>query len=239
MTMSETVLAAMIGASATLATALFQLFSAARGKVDSRGGGRSLIRTTLSIVALMAASAVGGYFYAETRADNTRKDLQQMRDEFSAQLKAVASSTARIESLQTSRVQASALPTVQLAATTVAAQEAESVVHVPACHAGTPAEGEERAACDHSNAQRLSLCASIPAGAIIQDVHLFSRPESASPDWNLHRVGFDQDSDSARFVEKPYEQVVSADLKALCVNYVHFNSERAHLARLMVQYRAP
>jgi hypothetical protein len=188
-------------------------------------------------VALMAASAVGGYFYAELRADNTRKELQQMRDEFSAQLKAVASSTARIESLQSSRVQATALPAVQLTASSVAPQEAESVVHVPVCHPDTVAEGAESTACDHSNAQRLSLCASIPAGAIIQDVQLFSRPESASPDWNLHRVGFDQESDSARFVDKPYEQVVSADLKALCVNYVHFNSERAHLARLMVQYR--
>jgi hypothetical protein len=50
-------------------------------------------------------------------------------------------------------------------------------------------------------------------------------------------VSFDQDNDGARFIDKPYEQTVTADSKALCVNYAHFNGERAHLARLVVQFR--
>jgi len=232
MGMSETVLAAMIGASATFATALF---SAARSKAESRSS-RNLLRTSLSIVALMAASAVGGYFYAELRADNTRRDLQAMRDEFGAQLKAVASSTARLETLQTTRVQASAMPTVQLAATTTPLQQVESVVHLPACRGSTDAS--DTPTCDSTTAQRVSLCASIPSDAIIQDVQVFSRSEAASPDWNMHRVGFDQDSDGARFVDKPYEQVVSADRKALCVNYAQSNGDQAHFARLVVQFRS-
>jgi hypothetical protein len=245
MGISETILAATIGAAATLATALFQLFSSARSKTDSRGSGRSLFRTALSIAALMAASAVGGYFYAEVRADTTRRDLQQMRDEFSAQLKAVASTTARIESLQTTRVAATSMPSAQLIATVAPMKEVESVVHVPPCvgdaDADTSAgEGAPIAtpACELADAQKLSLCAALPTGAIIQDVQVFSRPDNATPDWNVHRVGFDQDSDGARFIDKPYEQNIGAESKALCVNYAHFNSERAHLARLVVQYRS-
>lgn len=233
MGMSETVLAAMIGAAATLATALFSLFSNARGKTDARSK-RSLFKATLSIAALMAASALAGYFYAEMRADTTRRDLQAMREEISSQLKAVASSTARIESLQTSRVQATALPIVQLTAAVAAPKEVESVVHVPACNSAVAAEGR----CDAADTQQLSLCAAIPAGAVIQDVQLFSRPDNAAPDWNLHRVVFDQENDGARFIDKPYEQAVGMEGKALCVNYAHFNSERAHLARLVVQYRS-
>jgi len=233
MGMSETLLAAMIGAAATIATALFQLFSSARNKADTRNNRRSLFRTTLSIAGLMAASAVGGYLYAELRADTTRRDVLAMRDEISAQLKAVASSTARIESLQSNHAQISP-PVVQLAATAAPMQQIESVVHVPACRPES-AEGTDNTAC--ANAQRTPLCASLPTGAIIQDVQLFSRSENTAPDWNLHRIGFDQDSDGARFVDKPYEQTVSTDRKALCVNYAHTDSEQAHFARLVVQFR--
>jgi hypothetical protein len=244
MDMSETVVAAMIGASATIATAMFQIFSGARAKVDSRGNtSRGLFRTTLAIAALMIASGVGGFIYAELRADNTRRDLKQMRDEFSAQLKAVASSTARLESMQSQRTQVMSGPTLQLASSISATKEIESVVHVPACRL-VPGSTEDLIhftanppPCDESTAQRLSLCAAIPSNAIIQDVQLFSRAEEGSSDWSSHRVGFDQNSDSARFVDKPYEQVMGADYKALCVNYAHFNSERAHLARLVVQIR--
>ncbi|MBC7984829.1 MAG: hypothetical protein H7Y02_13355 [Candidatus Obscuribacterales bacterium] len=233
MDMSETILAAMIGASATTATALFQIFSSfrARSKTDYRPNSRSMLRTILSVLALMAASGVGGYLYAELRAEDTRQDLRQMREDFTAQLQAVASATARIDN----RLQAAVAPAASPNSPT-AIEQVESVVHVPPCRTQVVTAESVPSACSEADAQRVSLCATLPSNTSIRDVLLFSRGEGTSQNWDSYRVNFDQETDGARFVDKPYEQAVGADHKTVCVNYVHLSSERAHLARLVVQF---
>jgi hypothetical protein len=68
MGLSETILAAMIGAIATVSAALFQLVMAwrSRSKVDnSRAKKGTTLRSAVSILALMVASAAGGFLYSE------------------------------------------------------------------------------------------------------------------------------------------------------------------------------
>src|SRR4026207_2399795 len=82
MGLSETILAAMIGAVATVSGALFQLFMAWRSrKVDSRPKKGTTARSLLSILALMVASAAGGFLYSEFLKQRNAEDLRAMRDE--------------------------------------------------------------------------------------------------------------------------------------------------------------
>jgi hypothetical protein len=98
MGISETILAAGIGGAATIMAALFQLYTALRvkPKTDSRSKKTSILRTYAAIGALMIASAVGGYLFAEFRQQQAIEDaramheeLRGMRDEINAQLQAL------------------------------------------------------------------------------------------------------------------------------------------------------
>ncbi len=83
MGISETIIAAMIGALATVTTALFQLFTALRhrAKVDTRPKRGSTGRSVLAILALMVASAAGGFLYSEFIRQNEAEDVRALRHE--------------------------------------------------------------------------------------------------------------------------------------------------------------
>ena len=83
MGLSETILAAMIGAMATVSAAIFQLVMAwrSRSKVDTRVKKGTTARSILSILALMVASAAGGFLYSEFLKQRNAEDMRAMRDE--------------------------------------------------------------------------------------------------------------------------------------------------------------
>src|SRR5512145_1210907 len=83
MGLSETILAAMIGAIATVSAAVFQLVMAwrSRSKVDTRPKKGTAARSILSILALMVASAAAGFLYSEFLKQRNAEDLRAMRDE--------------------------------------------------------------------------------------------------------------------------------------------------------------
>jgi hypothetical protein len=49
-------------------------------------------------------------------------------------------------------------------------------------------------------------------------------------------VSFEQDLGGARFTGKSFEYVQGEELKAVCVNFMHWSSEHPHIARIVVQY---
>src|SRR5215217_3950026 len=83
MGLSETILAAMIGAIATVSAAIFQLVMAwrSRSKVDTRSKKGSTMRSILAVLALMVASAAGGFLYSEFIKQRNSEDMRAMRDE--------------------------------------------------------------------------------------------------------------------------------------------------------------
>lgn len=83
MGLSETIVAAMIGAIATVSTALFQIFTAlkARNKVDVKPRRGSALRSVLAVLALMIASAAGGFLYSELLRQRGGEDIRAMRQE--------------------------------------------------------------------------------------------------------------------------------------------------------------
>ena len=96
MGVSETIVAAMIGAMATMTTALFQIFGAfrAKTKVDAKPRRGGTLRSVFAIFALMVASAAGGFLYSELLKQRHSEDIRAMRLELK-ELKELTASAAR------------------------------------------------------------------------------------------------------------------------------------------------
>ena len=239
MDLSETILAAMIGAAATMATAMFQLFLMfrARSKQESKPKRGSGMRSLLLVFAIVLASAVGGFAYSELRAERAREDIRGLRAELSEQFKELAaSSAARLDQLRGLTGDSSGLLTFAAARSPLESGVAESIAQVPACNSQPPAFGNQPVACAERDADRLALCAIVPAQSAVQEVQLFARAADSGSAWDGSRIAFDQDAGGVRFTGAPFELAEGSEAKAVCANVEHWNSERAHALRLVVLY---
>src|SRR6187200_1574028 len=136
MGLSETILAAMIGAIATVSAALFQLVMAwrSRSKVDTRANKKgTTARSILSILALMVASAAGGFLYSEFLKQRNAEDLRAMRDELKDMRALIAQGRDQVHGtdLPTSQPAGMVMP-VAMDGDGVE-DTVESIAYVPAC----------------------------------------------------------------------------------------------------------
>ncbi len=240
MGLSETILAAMIGALATVTTALFQLYTSfkqSRKSVDTRPKKGSTMRSVMAVLALMVASAAGGFLYSEFMKQRSAEDMRAMRNELQelrsliatgrdavkAQTVEVAAAPAPLPEPKTSMAMPAAMQSVS--------ERVESVVYVPACRASNPTD-----VCAEQDAQRIALCGTIPAYARVDRIQLFAQPDAMQHPWDRHQVTFEQDLGGARFTGKSFEYAQGADLKAVCVNFMQWSSEHPHIARIVVQF---
>jgi hypothetical protein len=230
---SDSVLAAMIGAAATIGTALFQLVhnwraQAAGDRKTKRGGFRSLMMLLL----IMAACVVAGYALSEYRSQSLRDETHALRQELQQQVKILEASTARLELVNRSADD-------QNRATDLRRQGidgVEALVQVPACKGVQMAFTAERSACSESEATHVAVCAIVPAKAQVSEVLLFSRAENSTQPWSESRVTMGQEAGSARFVDPPVERVHTESTKQVCSTYVHWASDKGHMARIVVKY---
>lgn len=238
MGLSETILAAMIGALATVTTALFQLYSSfkqsRKSSVDSRPKKGSTMRSMLAVLALMVASAAGGFLYSELIKQRSAEDMRAMRNELQEMRALIATGREAVKA-QAQEV-ATSPPEPKVAKTLPAAMErvsesVESVVYVPACRADSPTES-----CGEQDAQRIALCGTIPSYARVDQIQLFAQPDAMQHPWEKHQATFEQDLGGARFTGKSFEYAQGADLKAVCVNFMQWSSEHPHIARIVVRF---
>ena len=238
MGVSETIVAAMIGAMATVMTAMFQLFGAirAKSKVDAKPRRGMTMRSVLAILAVMVASAAGGFLYSELLKERHREDMRAMRLELK-ELKELTAAAAREKQALPMMVPAAdpaPMPPMLPASISDSGAESsisESVVYVPACRAQTAG-----VQCEEADAQRIALCGTIPSFADVRRIELFAQPDAMQNPWEDHRVLFEQDLGGARFTGKSFEYAQGETSKAVCVNFVHWSSEHPHIARLAVEY---
>jgi hypothetical protein len=241
MGLSETILAAMIGAMATVSAALFQIFTSikSRNKIDLKPKRGSTMRSILAVLALMIASAVGGFLYSELLKQRDGEDLRAMRMEL-RELKDLATAARSLSPSAEPPKQEIVADTAMSEATqvnlTTAPMRAESVAYVPACRR-VMIEGQAAADCSEAEAQRIALCGSIPSYAHIEVIDLFAQPDAVQKPWEEHRASLEQDLGGARFTGKSFEYAQSNDLKAVCVNFTQWSSEHSHIARIVVNYR--
>jgi hypothetical protein len=243
MGVSETIIAAMIGAMATVTTALFQLFGAIRGrsKVDTSKPRRGMtLRSIMAVFALMVASAAGGFLYSELLKQRHSEDIRAMRQELKelkSELKqelaeaAIARASAAPQGTASADPAPATTASMQPAHLETTEQRAESVAYVPACRSQVVG-----AQCGESEAQRIALCGTIPSYAQVRAIELFVQPDAVQDPWEEHRVLFEQDLGGAKFTGKSFEYAQGTESKAVCVNFMHWSSEHPHIARLLVGY---
>jgi hypothetical protein len=235
MNLSETVIAAMIGAGATVATATFQLFVAFRArKAESKPKRGSGLRSMLAVCGLVLGAAVAGFGYSELRVQREREASGAMEQRISDRLQALAD--AQLAQLRNGNPEAAML--LAAASNAPVPARSEAMAYMSACRPQTPGYGGDPVGCDAANTNRVALCASVPSQASVREVQLFAHADGEPTQWEKSRVSFDQDIGGARFLDGTYEVEQGPDRKAVCARFLQWNSERGHVARVVVVYTA-
>lgn len=226
MGLSESIVAAIIGATATVITAVIQLFKN-RPPTDSRPK-KNRLRSVTATVALAVACVVGGYAWSSLRAVNAKEELRAtMKAEFAEQFAALAARKEQSDAEQ--------------AALRTGFRDrgsAESLVHLPPCRLQTDPDEVGPVTCTVRDAEKLALCAKVPAGTTVVAVRVFARAPTGDEPWE------ERDSDaptlgSLHFGAAPEEFPVDADSRSVCLDVANRSVEEKVAVRLLVEYATP
>jgi hypothetical protein len=248
--MSDGVLAAIIAATATVFAALLQLkasfaHAAARARAANS---RSKSRLPQLVIAVMLVGAgVCGFALSQWIADHRRA----AQDLVTAELRARIEQMSRTEGQLTgayNEIETSVLRNIGLQGVVVMAS-------VPPCKPAlseTPEVGESTAeasdpptspatsapssGCTEADASPVTLCATIPAAATVNDVELYVRTADSETPWTASRVTPGQEAAEARFAEQPVELADDATAKQVCERFVQWSTEHGRVARVVVRY---
>jgi hypothetical protein len=235
MGLSETILAAIIGALATMGTAIFQLV---RNRAPSDGRPKpkkNRVRSVLATVALMIGCIVGGYAWSSLRAVSAKDDLRAtMEAEFTKQFAALAAR----QNQQAADLDVNPQDDASGAAVSARSGEtgsAESLAHLPPCKITTQPEEVGPVTCTDRVAQPIALCAAIPSAALTTNVRVQARvPKSESP-W-LERDAGAPTLGSLRIAAAPVEYPVSADQRSVCLEVANWSVDDTLAVRVIVEY---
>jgi hypothetical protein len=225
MGISETIVAAIIGALATMGTAIFQLIRN-RAPSDSRPK-KNRTRSVLATIALMIGCIVGGYAWSALRAVSAKEELTAtMQAEFTRQFSEFAARQSQA---------ALAASSAAVAARDAGTGTAEALAHLPPCHISAQSAEAGPVACNESVAQTVALCAAVPAAAQTRQVRLQSRvPNSESP-W-LERDAGAPTLGSLHIGANGSEYPVSPELRSVCLEVSNWSVEDTLAVRLIVEY---
>jgi hypothetical protein len=234
MGMSETIMAAMIGALATVFTAMFQLVLSWRSATKEERKASGGLRSFLWMLTLMGAAAAGGFAYAEYRALGARGEAAVLREEMQRELQALSASTARLEKLSAGGLGGSdhaAVDQRQRGREGVAA-----IVTLPACKEAQVGLATERPGCTEQDAMQVAVCVPVPASASVTAVELFARPEDSQQPWGEVRAAAGQDLGGGRFASSHLERTDADGTKQVCQTFAQWGSEKGRAVRILVRY---
>jgi len=235
MGISETIIAAIIGALATMATAIVQLL---RNRAPSDGRPKpkkSRMRSLLATVALMVGCIVGGYAWSSLRAVSAKDDLKAtMEAEFTKQFAALAARQ-NPEAANTAANGGVDASGAAIPARHGEAGSAESLAHLPPCKITAQPDEVGPVTCTDRVAQPVALCAAIPAAAHATNVRVQARvPKSESP-W-LERDAGATTLGSLHIAAAPAEFPVSADQRSVCLEVANWSVDETLAVRVIVEY---
>ena len=249
--MSETVLAAIITATATVCMSLLQLrFSLNKdgGTRLQAGGGRRKGRGPFAILfVIIVASAVGGFALSQWLTENDRASQSILQHELQDRVDQITRTANQLEQARAgvrADIEASVLRKIGsdgvVVMATVGPCRASLVVSQPgaATPPGVTAETTQPAAptCTETEASSVTLCATIPTNATITEVDLYTRLADSDTPWSTSRVNAGQESGQARFAEKYVEAPEAQGAKQVCQGFTYWSTEHARVARMVVRY---
>jgi hypothetical protein len=241
MTLSDPVMAALIGASATVLAALVQLRLSWRNELKERERGQPITKKTrrgpvIVVFALMIAAAVGGFALSEYFMSLRDGDRDTLRSELQSKLSEISASAARLERARLTERDQVESGILRAEALRRGEEGVASSVLVGPCKAQIAAAPGSKPECGEQSAVRVAVCARVPASAIIKEVLLYTRFEDAQQPWADSRVLPGQDAGGARFVENFFERPDGDAAKQVCQGFINWSGEKARLARIVVRY---
>jgi hypothetical protein len=253
MTMSDSVLAAIIAGTATLSASFLQLRTASLreggGRAPSPAQRRKSRLQRIILLIIVAAAGVSGFALSQWLSQNERLAQGTLQHELQARVAEISRTTSELELTRGSEraeIENGVLRRL-------GAQGVSVMATLPACRPavvmggadaggppGAPAESAPATrACTEAEASSVTLCASIPGNATITEVALFSRAADSDTPWSASRLLPGQESGQARFAEKYSESTAEGDSRQVCQAFSHWSSEHAHLVRVLVRYSLP
>jgi len=226
MGLSETIVAAIIGALATMATAIVQLIRN-RAPTDGRPKPKkSRMRSVMATIALMIGCIVGGYAWSALRAVSAKEELQAtMQAEFTRQF---AEFAAR-QNLPPAPADGN------VSARNGQAGSAESLALLPPCRITEKSADAGPVTCSPSTAVPISLCATVPAAAQTANVHVQARvPKSESP-WETRDAGA-ATLGNLHIGANTTESPVTPELRSVCLDVANYSVEDTLAVRIIVDY---
>ena len=235
MGISETIVAAIIGALATMATAIVQLV---RNRAPSDGRPKpkkNRMRSVLATIALMIGCIVGGYAWSSLRAVSAKDELRAtMKAEFAEQFASLAARQAP-EATTGSTDGTGNTGGSAFAARHGETGSAESLAQLPPCRVNAHPDDVGPVTCTDRTAQTIALCAAVPSDAQTSNVRVQARvPKSESP-W-LERDAGAPTLGSLHIAEAPVEAPVSADQRSVCLDVSNWSTEDTLAVRVIVDY---
>jgi hypothetical protein len=230
MGLSETILAAIIGALATMCTAIFQLVRN-RAPSETRPK-KNRVRSLVATIALMIGCIVGGYAWSALRAVSTREEIEQAMDARYQQQFAelVTKLVPPVEAGAPGDPLGAAIP-----ARNGEARSTEAVVRLPACHVNTTPDEVGPVLCTERVAQRIELCATVPSAARTTHVRLDARVPNSAEEWQTRDAGA-ATVGSVHINGEPAEYPLSPERRSVCLDVANWSVEDTLAVRLTVDY---
>ena len=244
--MSDSVIAAIIAGTATLSASFLQLRSAAlrdAGKPGAAARRKNRLQRIVFLV-IVGGSVVSGFAFSQWLTQGERAAQGALQKELQARIAEVSHTAGELEATRAaerSEIETGVLRRIGGDGVAVAAT-------VPACRAGaaaaaagttpvsTPGAATPVRACSEADATPVTLCATIPAGATVTEVALFSRLDDTQTAWSASRFLPGQESAQARFADKYSETAPEAGTRQVCQTFAHWDTEHARVVRVLVRY---
>jgi len=231
MGLSETIVAAIIGALATMGTAIFQLVRN-RAPSESRPK-RNRVRSVFATIALMIGCIVGGYAWSALRAMSAKEELQAtMQAEFTRQFTEFA---ARQQQAAASGPEGTDASGAAVATRSGETGASESLAHLPPCRINAATDEVGPVTCSERVAQQIALCAAVPAASMTTNVRVQARVPKSEAGWEERDAGATS-LGSLRFGAAANEYPVSPELRSVCLDVSNWSVEDTLAVRLIVEY---
>jgi len=233
--LTPNVIAALVGAGATLVAALINMRIAWRREVLDRlnkrspKGRRGLL---VAITIMVFAAAVGGYAAALYLMQNDQQSSRAMRVELRQRIAEIKEATSRLEQTRVGD-RASIESEARLHEDRRRGGEGiATTTRIGPCRAREVAD----AACKESEVAAVGVCVTVPAAAAVYEVTPYARVEGDGSAWEERRASLGTTAGSVRFAARPVERPESASQKNVCLDVWSLDSQHAVDARVVVRY---
>lgn len=242
--MPDSILAAIIAGTATLSASFLQLRTAALRDAGKPGAAarRKTRLQRLVLLVIIGGAVVSGFALSQWLTQGERAAQGALQRELQARIAEVSHTAGELEATRAaerSEIETGVLRRIGSDGVAVAAT-------VPACRAGaaaataTPVSATAAAtlvrACNEAEAIPVTLCATIPAGATVTEVALFSRIDATDTPWSAARFLPGQEAGQARFADKYAETAAEGGTRQVCQTFAHWDADHARVVRVLVRY---